>query len=265
MTSFPLPSGSPLALSAYTAPVATGPSPPSYQELARRAAAQQPKPKPRSTDPLDDIFFRLPNDTPTPRSSTPTINNPNPFVQDSSTYFNDNFRPNTSSKSRVDIEAERKKILAVIREMTAKDRAAVEELSAAPMVVKGIELEKREFQFGRVVEYKDDHARIIEIGSSDNLHTMTFTQIPSPGMSGSPIICPENGNVVGIVRGSSNRYGEGRVGFGTPAEAIFSMFKLPGFDKEGKLTLEKNRQQKKERKEGIQADETSGASGKDEK
>ena len=73
------------------------------------------------------------------------------------------------------------------------------------------------------MEYKDDHDRAIEIGSSDDLHSMTFTHIPTPEVSGSPII-DLGGAVVGIVRGFTSSYGSPYTrGFGTPATSLFNV------------------------------------------
>ena len=97
--------------------------------------------------------------------------------------------------------------------------------SEATNVEKKVGAEKgREWKFGRVVEYKDDHDRAIEIGSSDDLHSMSFTQIPTPEVSGSPIIDFHSGAVVGLVRGFTNSYGSPYTrGFGTPATSIFNV------------------------------------------
>ena len=95
---------------------------------------------------------------------------------------------------------------------------------ATNVVEKKPEAKGREWKFGRVVEYKDDHDRAIEIGSSDDLHSMTFTQIPTPEVSGSPIIDFHSGAVVGLVRGFTISYGSPHTrGFGTPATSIFNV------------------------------------------
>lgn len=53
---------------------------------------------------------------------------------------------------------------------------------------------------------------------------MTLTSIPSEGSSGGPIIDIDSGAVVGVMRGSTNGYGDRQTrGFATPAEKLFEV------------------------------------------
>ncbi|KAG8839445.1 hypothetical protein FRC18_010925 [Serendipita sp. 400] len=58
---------------------------------------------------------------------------------------------------------------------------------------------------------------------------MFFTQVPTPGSSGGPVIDLDTGAVIGLIRGSQldNRL-SGLRGWGTSAESIYEMFTLPG-------------------------------------
>ncbi|KAF8302596.1 hypothetical protein DL93DRAFT_2090554 [Clavulina sp. PMI_390] len=73
----------------------------------------------------------------------------------------------------------------------------------------------------------------IQPGTYDSLAHILYRPIPTPGSSGGPIIDAETMSVIGIVTGDAmvNRV-EGRRGFGTPAEALFEMFSLPGLPKQ---------------------------------
>lgn len=249
VTAYPAPTGSPIALPGYKTATRESQSAP--------VRSRTPIPPPRSLDPLDDIFFRLPAESNTPRPATPTITNPNPFAPNDGTYFSSAPRQN----GMVNIEAERAKILKVVNEMRVKEEAAMraqlEQLKTGEKNQEGDKItdEPREWQFGRVIEYKDDHARVIDVGSSDGLHAVTFSVVPIPGLSGSPIVALDSGAVVAVVRGSTNRYGDRqRRGFGTPADAIFGMFKLDGFESDGSKTeLRKNEVGRQTVIEGVQA------------
>lgn len=85
---------------------------------------------------------------------------------------------------------------------------------------------------GKVLGYRNRAGREAHPGTYDQLSHILFSPIPSPGSSGAPIIDEESGSVVAIVtgHGTINRI-EGNNGFGTPAEAIFEMFSLPGLSK----------------------------------
>ncbi|BGP18478.1 hypothetical protein JCM10213_001207 [Rhodosporidiobolus nylandii] len=89
---------------------------------------------------------------------------------------------------------------------------------------------EREWEEGRIVEYKDSAGRTAETGSYDELACMWMSATPTPGSSGGPVVCRETGSVVGVTRGSSHTYGERQqYGFATPAEKILEMFAIPGF------------------------------------
>ncbi|GAA5860245.1 hypothetical protein JCM8547_003442 [Rhodosporidiobolus lusitaniae] len=89
---------------------------------------------------------------------------------------------------------------------------------------------EREWEEGRIVEYKDSVGRTAETGSYDELASMYVSTPPLPGSSGGPIVCRETGSVVGVIRGSSHKYGDRQsYGFATPAEKILEMFTIPGF------------------------------------
>ncbi|KDQ19838.1 hypothetical protein BOTBODRAFT_379435 [Botryobasidium botryosum FD-172 SS1] len=82
---------------------------------------------------------------------------------------------------------------------------------------------------GHVVSYRDLAGREAHPGTYDTLSHMLYSQIPSPGSSGAPIVDETSGSVVGIVTGSRmNSHVEGLRGWGTPAEALFELFQLPG-------------------------------------
>ncbi|KAF8320568.1 uncharacterized protein EI90DRAFT_3080647 [Cantharellus anzutake] len=82
---------------------------------------------------------------------------------------------------------------------------------------------------GKILGYRDRAGREAQPGTYDHLSHMLFSTMPSPGSSGAPIIDEENGSVIGVITGHGmvNRI-EGQRGFGTPAEAIYEMFSLPG-------------------------------------
>ncbi|GAA5926253.1 centromere-binding protein CNN1 [Sporobolomyces koalae] len=83
---------------------------------------------------------------------------------------------------------------------------------------------------GSIVEYKDSIGRTAETGSYDDLSTFWMSAIPTHGSSGGPVVEKETGSVIGVIRGSTFKYGErASYGFATPAERIFDMFALPGF------------------------------------
>ncbi|KAJ7107658.1 hypothetical protein C8R43DRAFT_905709 [Mycena crocata] len=85
---------------------------------------------------------------------------------------------------------------------------------------------------GTILGYRDFAGRETEPGTYDSLSHLLFSQIPTPGSSGGPIVDEESGAVVGVVLGSrmDNRV-EGIRGWGVPAEAVFEMFALPGLRK----------------------------------
>ncbi|GAA5969616.1 hypothetical protein JCM11641_008179 [Rhodosporidiobolus odoratus] len=91
-------------------------------------------------------------------------------------------------------------------------------------------LPEREWEEGRIAEYKDSAGRDAKPGTYDELACMWLDATPTPGSSGGPVVCRETGSVVGVTRGSSHKYGERQqYGFATPGERILEMFPIPGF------------------------------------
>ncbi|KAG8827532.1 hypothetical protein FRC19_002610 [Serendipita sp. 401] len=87
----------------------------------------------------------------------------------------------------------------------------------------------RKWVTGTVIGYKDFAGNEAKPGTYDSLPHMFFTQVPTPGSSGGPVIDLDTGAVIGLIRGSQldNRL-SGLRGWGTSAESIYEMFTLPG-------------------------------------
>lgn len=91
------------------------------------------------------------------------------------------------------------------------------------------------WSMGRVCEYSDLAGRLAETGTYDDLSAMHTSTIPQAGSSGGPIIDVETGAVVGVIRGSSMRYGDkGFRGLSAPAEKIFEVCILKVWDQSPK-------------------------------
>lgn len=80
-----------------------------------------------------------------------------------------------------------------------------------------------------------------ETGTYDDLAMFKWGGVlPKPGSSGSPIVDVSSGAVVGIVRGTTQGYGDRQKrGWATPAQAVFEMFRLPGFKPKSAILREK--------------------------
>ncbi|CCA77756.1 hypothetical protein PIIN_02978 [Serendipita indica DSM 11827] len=87
----------------------------------------------------------------------------------------------------------------------------------------------RKWFHGHITDYRDFAGNQAKPGTYDVLANVFFSQIPTPGSSGGPIIDIQTGAVVGTIRGSQldNRL-TGIRGWGTSAESIYEMFVLPG-------------------------------------
>ena len=103
----------------------------------------------------------------------------------------------------------------------------------------------RKWQEGTVTEYKDPIGRVAEVrflvsclswpalpltlrwaqtGTYDELFSMSFTALPTPGSSGGALVDTTTGAVVGVVRGAQAAYGDKQQrGFATPAEKVFEV------------------------------------------
>lgn len=106
-------------------------------------------------------------------------------------------------------------------------------------------VEERRWDIGKIIEYKDSIGRVAQTGTYDELAEVSFSNLPSPGSSGSsyepiyisdarkklttccsggPIFDVETGAVVGLVRGHSHKHGDPlATGFGTPIEKLFDV------------------------------------------
>lgn len=64
-------------------------------------------------------------------------------------------------------------------------------------------------------------SRLAQTGTYDDLAIMRLSAVPRDGSSGGPIV-DAAGSVVGIIRGSTQQYGDPvERGFATPAERVF--------------------------------------------
>lgn len=78
--------------------------------------------------------------------------------------------------------------------------------------------------YGRITEYSDFAGRLAETGTLDDLSAMHLSTVPTQGSSGGPVVCVQTGAVVGVIRGSTTRYGDkGARGLTAPAEKIFEV------------------------------------------
>ncbi|ORY88949.1 hypothetical protein BCR35DRAFT_300706 [Leucosporidium creatinivorum] len=93
----------------------------------------------------------------------------------------------------------------------------------------------REWSMGRITEYKDSRGREAQTGTYDQLALLLTSSVPRQGSSGGPIVDRSTGAVIGIVRGSLQSHGDKAAqGFATPAERVFELFQLPGFQPKSK-------------------------------
>jgi hypothetical protein len=133
----------------------------------------------------------------------------------------------------------------------------------------GEEPPPREWSMGRITEYRDARGHeaqasplhrslellltflSVQTGTYDQLDLILTTTLPRQGSSGGPIVDVATGAVVGIVRGSMQSHGEkGARGFATPAERVFELFQLPGFQPKSKRMEQESAKQAREEAEG---------------
>ncbi|OCF31053.1 hypothetical protein I317_06847 [Kwoniella heveanensis CBS 569] len=78
--------------------------------------------------------------------------------------------------------------------------------------------------------YRGYNWRDVLPGTSSSLPYITYSDRPTSGSSGGPIVDAQSGAVVGVVSGSRTMSAvEGERGYGSSAENIFELFTLPGF------------------------------------